>query len=110
MATTAPMGVSIRRNHVAEVTKTSLQRDARLLLDACGVHRGGNWIARVVLDYLAAPIQGLPFGLFLTARLELSDEQRRRLAESADLRYLLSYADPTGETAIRNVMRERGER
>ena len=98
---------SIRRSHVAEDTKTRLQRDARTLLEACGVDRGGNWVSRTVRDYLAAPVK-VPFGLFLAARVELSAEQRRRLAEREDLRYLLSYADPTGETAMRNVMRERG--
>lgn len=100
------LDTSIQRNHVAEDTKSSLARDARLLLDACGVARGSNWISRTVRDYLDAPIAGIPFGMFLVARIELSAVQRRMLAERADLRYLLTYADPTGETAARNVDRE----
>lgn len=99
---------SIRRNHVAEDTKSSLIRDARMLLDVSGMNRGGNWISRTVRDFLAMPVQGLPFGWFLAARLELNEAQRRRLAENEDLRYILGYTDPTGETAIRHVMKERG--
>lgn len=100
--TTSP---SFQRNDVAEDTQSSLVRDARLLLDAVGIERGGNWISRTVRTYLAAAVR-VPFGLFLSAEVSLSNTQRRALAERADLRYLLSYADPTGETAIRNVERE----
>lgn len=95
---------SIRRNMSAEPTEL-LMRDAGLLLDACGVDRSRAWISRTVRVYLDAPVQGLPFGSFLAARIELNEYQRRALAERADLRYLLTYADPTGEAAIRNVMR-----
>lgn len=101
------MAISIRRKDVAEHTQSSLVRDARLLLEATGVARGSNWISRAVRDYLAAPVR-IPFGLFLSARVELSALQRRVLAERADLRYLLSYADPTGESAVRNVLKVRG--
>lgn len=99
--------LSIRRNGVAEDTKSTLVHDTHLILSAVGVERGGNWISRTVRDFLAAPVAGIPFPIFLMARVELNEAQRRRLAENADLRYLLSYADPTGETAVRNVMRER---
>ena len=100
---------SIRRFHERRdeesVTPETLLRDASRLLEACGVVRSGSWLNRTIRDYLSAPVVGMPFGVFLTARLELNALQRRRLAERADLRYLLSYADPTGETAIRHVMR-----
>jgi len=103
---TATLAPSTQRNNVAEETKTKLVQDARALLQACGVDRGANWLSRTVRDYLAAPIGGLPFGLYLAARVELSAQQRRALAERDDLRCLLSYADPTGESAVRNVMRD----
>lgn len=99
---------NIQRNNVAEDMKSNLLRDTRALLEACGCSRGGNWISRTVRDYLAAPIR-VPFGMFVTAALQLSEQQRQRLAARDDLRYLMSYSDPTGETAIRNVMRERHE-
>lgn len=103
-----PMDISIRRNHERrDVSVEGLTRDAHLLLDACGVQRSPSWVSRTVRDFLASDLRGMPFGMFLTARVELNSMQRRALAERADLRYILSYADPTGETAVRNVMRER---
>ena len=56
---------------------------------------------------MSARIQGLLFGDYLVARVELNVRQRRWLEERADLRYLLTYADPTGENAARNVDRGR---
>lgn len=97
---------SIRRNTSAETTE-DLARDAGLLLDACGVVRSRAWVSRTVRDYRNSSIKGMPFGTFLLARVELNAVQRRMLAERADLRYLLTYQDPTGETAARNVDRER---
>lgn len=102
---------TIRRFHErrdeSTVTPESLLRDANLLLTACGVTRSGSWLNRTIRDFMSAPLAGLPFGMFLMARVDLNAAQRRRLAERADLRYLLTYADPTGETAVRNVMRAR---
>jgi hypothetical protein len=101
--------ISIRRNHVRrEVTAETLIRDAHLLLDTAGVVRGHNWVARTVREYVASDWRALPFGMFLAAKVELNEAQRRVLAERADLRYLMTYADPTGETAVRHVMKERG--
>lgn len=98
----------IRRNHERRTQDTeSLIRDAHLFMAACGISRGNSWVTRVVRDYLQASLAAMPFGIYLAARLDLNARQRRSLAERADMRYLLSYADPTGETAVRNVMRER---
>lgn len=103
---------SIRRFHERRdeqsVTPETLLRDASRLLEACGIVRSGAWMNRTVRDYMSARVEGLPFGTFLAARVEMNAHQRRILAERADLRYLLTYADPTGETAVRNVMREVG--
>lgn len=96
----------IRRNHERRGQDAeTLLRDAALLLDVAGVFRSSSWLARTVRAYLASPVQ-LPFGLYLAAKVEMNAVQRRRVAEHEDLRYLLSYADPTGEQAVRNVMRE----
>lgn len=105
---TAPQ--DIRRNHERRDSESVQTRivEAHAILDACDVHRSPSWVARTVRDYVASNLTGMPFGLFLAARMELNDAQKRRLAERADLRYLLSYADPTGENAVRHVMKERG--
>lgn len=99
---------STRRNHVAEDFKSSLIKDTRDLIHACGIHRGENWISRAVRAYLDAPVQGLPFGLYLAAKLELSHKQRAALVDRADSLYRLTYSDPTGNQAARNVDRELG--
>lgn len=72
--------------------------------------RTESWVARVSRDYARVAIPGTPIGVFIATRFALDSVERRRLAERADLRYLLSYADPTGETAVRNVMREQKRR
>jgi hypothetical protein len=97
--------ISIRRKPCAE-HPDFLIRDAGRLLDACGVTRSRQWMSRTVHAYLEAPIQGIPFALNLAARVELNNVQRQLLAELEDLRYLLTYSGPTGETAIRQLMKE----
>jgi hypothetical protein len=97
--------INIRRNTCAEHTDL-LVRDAGRLLNTCGVTRSRQWVSRTVHAYLDGPTQEVPFGVYLAARVELNNAQRRLLAEREDLRYLLTYSDPTGETAMRRVMKE----
>ncbi len=102
---------SIRREHESRdggsATPESLTRDAHRLLDACGVARSPKWVQRVVRDYCSASASGLPFGMYLANRVELNAQQRQAVLDRSDLRYLLEYADPTGETAVRQVLREK---
>lgn len=85
-------------------TPEALLRVAATLLQAAGVERSPSWLSRTVRAYLASPVDTMPFGAYLVARVDLNEQQRRRLAERADLRYLLSYRDPTGETAVHNLL------
>jgi len=85
----------------------SLRDQVRAFLDEAGLSRTNSWVHRVSRDYARLAILGTPIGMFIATRLALSSVERRALAQRADLRYLLSYADPTGETAARNVDRER---
>lgn len=71
------------------------------LLDTIGVDRSPSWISRAVRDYERRGVRSCTYGTWLTDRLSLTSAQRRR----AEVAYLLSYADPTGEAAVRNVMR-----
>lgn len=108
---TSATTTSSRRHHTrrdeAPGTAESLVREAHTLLEVCGLHRSPAWVSRTVRAFLRSSVDGMPFGVYLVARVELNAQQRRALAEREDLRYVLSYADPTGETAIRNVARER---
>ncbi len=100
-------GGSTSRRAPEAQSREVLLRDAARLLDAAGVTRSASWLNRTVRTYMSARIQGLLFGDYLVARVELNVRQRRWLEERADLRYLLTYADPTGENAARNVDRGR---
>jgi len=102
--------LNIRRNHVRRdsesVAPETLTRDAHRLLAACGVERGANWVARTVRDYSSSIAgAGFPFGAYLLNRVQMNAEQRRSALNDPEVAYLLEYADPTGETAVRNVMR-----
>jgi hypothetical protein len=83
----------------------SLRDQIRGLLTEAGLSRTNSWVQRVSRDYARIAISGMPLGIFIATRLALTAIERRHIAERADLRYLLSYADPTGETAARNVDR-----
>ena len=82
-----------------------LSREAGRLLAACGVERSRAWVSRIVRDYLSSISTGYPFGAYLLNRVELNSEQRRVALANSELASFLNYADPTGETAVRNVMR-----
>ena len=101
--------LSIRRFHERRdsesATPETLIRDADRLLAACGVERAGSWILRTVRDYTSHVGDAFPFGAYLLNRVELNAEQRRVALANSELACLLNYADPTGETAVRNVMK-----
>lgn len=86
------------------VSPESLIRGAHALLESAGVHRSANWVTKTVRAYLRSPAAGLPFGQVLAAELELSSKQRAAMQARSELRYVLEYADPTGETAVRRVL------
>ena len=48
---------------------------------------------------------GFPFEAFLVNTVQLTEQQRRQVAANPDVARAISYADPTGETAVSNVIR-----
>lgn len=48
---------------------------------------------------------GFPFEAFLVNTVQLTEQQRRQVAANPDVARVISYADPTGETAVNNAMR-----
>nr|MCV7317250.1 hypothetical protein [Mycolicibacillus parakoreensis] len=60
----------------------------------------------MVRDYKRRVEQnGFPFEAFLVNSAVLSAEQRRRALLNPDIARVISYADPTGETAVSRVLR-----
>lgn len=107
-------GPSIRRNTSAEAVSQprpeELAREAGRLLAACGVDRSRAWVSRIVRDYTSGAIGSqFPFGVYLMNRVQLNAEQRQVALSNPEIAYFLCYADPTGETAVRNVMRKVGD-
>lgn len=98
------MAAPSTRCSTTTATPEMLIRGAHALLDAAGVHRSATWVTRTVRAYLRSPAAGLPFGQVLAAELQLNARQQAAMAARGDLRYVLEYSDPTGETAVRNVM------
>lgn len=89
-----------------EVAAPSLRDQIRAFLAQAELHRTESWVQRVSRDYARIAPKGTPLQVFIATRIALTLEEHAVVAGKPDLRYLLSYADPTGETAIRNVMRE----
>lgn len=87
-------------------TPETLIRDAHRLLAACGIERGPAWVSSTVRQYLhRVSANGFPFGAYLLNQVELNSEQRRVALANPEMASFLNYADPTGETAVRNVLR-----
>ena len=110
VALTPTTVLSIRREYKSRdsgtVTPERLIRDAMRLLQRCGIARSPKWAQRVVRDYIYRIAgTGFPFGAYLLNRVEMNAEQRRAAMNDPELACLLEYADPTGETAVRNVTR-----
>ena len=86
----------------------ALTRAAHTILDNCGVPMGPSKISRLVRTFSARVEQnGFAFFDFLANAVVLSAEQRRVALANPDVQRVLSYADPTGETAVANVMAAR---
>lgn len=86
-----------------------LIRDARIILTNCGVNVGPSKLSRLVRTYQTrVERNGFLFFDFLVNAVQVDDVRRRQALAAPDVQRVISYADPTGETAVRNVARERG--
>lgn len=83
-----------------------LKASARTILWNCGIDYGVNKINRLVVTF-SDRVQGNGFAFFdfLANSIQLDAETRRSALANPDVQRVISYADPTGETAVANVMR-----
>ncbi len=79
------------------------------VLATLGVDRSRSWIMRTIRAWQRASIP-VPFGDALVVRLQLNAQQCADVYARSECRYVLEYADPTGEAAVRNVMATRPQR
>jgi hypothetical protein len=89
-------------------SKSELISATRLILDNCGIAFSQNKIARLVLTFQrrAPHGSGHAFFLYLANAVQLSADQQHAVLLNPDIARVIAYADPTGETAVNNVLRE----
>lgn len=100
---------SIRRNHerrgpytgqtTSEMTNVIAATFARF-----GVKVSPSRVSRMVRSYVATvQHNGVDFADYVANQVALTEMQRRVVSD--ELRRVVCYSDPTGETAVANVMR-----
>lgn len=87
-------------------SKAALVVAARLILTNCGVEMSPRRLHRIVQTYKEAGIERRGFGFldYFANVLMLDAETRHRLQADPAIARAISYADPTGEQAVANVM------
>lgn len=84
-------------------TVESLIRDTSAVLERIGVSMAPSKVIRLCRDYInIVANKDIAFVDYLANAVTLNASQRRAFDEEY---YRLTHADPTGETAVRNVMR-----
>jgi hypothetical protein len=77
---------------------------AHTVLTNCGYPMGASKVGRLVRKFERDP-GGRDFGGFIASHVVAAGKRRAVLAD--ELRKVVSYADPTGETAVHHVLRGR---
>ncbi len=82
---------------------------AHTALSDRGVQMSWTKVRRTVQMYeRQAQRYGYDFGRFIAQQVEMSELQRRVVAD--ELRKITAYADPVGERAVNNVLNDQGRR
>jgi hypothetical protein len=85
-----------------------LIKAAHMLLDEYEINLSPSKVSRMVRTYKhQVERNGFPFVDFLVNQISLSMDQRRAYQDKA---LVITYADPTGEDAVHNVLTETYER
>lgn len=111
----SPPGQTATRNHPGGSTPTragspieaAIRAAHTALLDS-GVPITPRKVNRIVRRFASrAKRDGWTFHQYLSDAAELTPDQRRNLLAHPDWEVTIAYFDPTGETAVANVMRSR---
>jgi hypothetical protein len=103
-----PPGLMAATGTGGTTSAEGLIKAAHLILDNCGIAMSRSKVSRLVRDYQHRVAQnGFPFFAFLTNAVQLTAEQQRSALLNPDIARVISYADPTGERAVNNVIRGR---
>ncbi|MDO3096802.1 Uncharacterised protein [Mycobacteroides abscessus subsp. abscessus] len=106
---TAPPGTvaNLRSGGSTAPTKNQLIALSTLVLDNCGIRFGRRRVFRLVDQFKErAPLaDGFMYFQFLTNAVQMSEAQKAAALRNSDIARCIAYADPTGETAVNNVIR-----
>jgi hypothetical protein len=96
-----------RMGGTVSLLQSQMVNAARLIFDNCGVHCSENKLSRMVRRFInfAPNAGGAAFFAFLVGEVQLSESQKRMALANPDVARAISYADPTGETAVNNVLK-----
>ncbi len=84
----------------------ALIRGAHLIFTNCGVSISPQRVTRLVRQFKSRVEQnGFAFFDFLANSVQLDAERRRTALSDPDVLRVIAYSDPTGEAAVRNVMK-----
>lgn len=101
-----PGGTTTGRQALTGSQMELMLRAAHHALAAADVVIGPSKVARIVRRFgVAVSRRGQTFHEFLTNEANLTPSQQRRVFANPDLARCIAYLDPTGETAVNNVMR-----
>ena len=79
---------------------------AHLILQNAGVHMSAGKVLRLVSRFEnTVQRNGWPFLDYVCNAIQVTAEQRRKIRDNPDIARAISYADPTGEAAVNNVIR-----
>jgi hypothetical protein len=89
--------------------KNHLAHAAAVILQNAGIEFGTRKIFRLVDSFVerAPYASGDVFFQYLASSVQLSEAQKRSALANPDIARAISYADPTGESAVNNVMKGR---
>lgn len=83
-----------------------LIRAAHAILDGCGYEMGPSRVLKIVCAFeRKVASNGWSFFEYLANTVQLDADKRHQLLNDPDVMRVVSYADPTGETAVSNVLR-----
>ncbi len=83
-------------------------RAAHLVADNCGLSVSPSKVSKLVRIFQwQVEAHGVPFFDYFANAVQLTAAQRYRAMSNPDVARVIAYADPTGETAVKNVMKER---
>ena len=87
----------------------ALRAAAETILGNVGINFGPNKVNRLCVTFAErVERNGFAFFDFLANTVQLDADQRRRVRMDPEMASVIEYADRTGESAVNNVIRERG--